>query len=140
MKDSKKIYSINEIKLRLVPLFNEKGLQLVLLFGSMASGRATRQSDIDLAFLFDEPVDNLALTNRVIRLLQTDKVDVLDLRRTSPLLSFAGAKEGKLLYERTPGLFNSFCSLAFRRYIDTKKMRDAQGRAIEHFIEERELT
>jgi predicted nucleotidyltransferase len=140
MPDSKKMYSIGEIKLKLTPLFNEKGLQFVLLFGSMASGRASRRSDIDLAFLFDEPADILALTNRVIQLLQTDRVDVIDLRHASPLLSFAGAKEGKLLFERSPGLFNSFCSLAFRRYIDTKKMRDAQEKAIEHFIEEKGLT
>ena len=139
MEDSKRIYSIDEIKLKLTPLLHEKELQFVLLFGSMASGRATRQSDIDLAFMFDEPVDIIALTNRAIRLLKTDKVDVIDLRRASPLLSFAGAKEGRLLFERTPGLFNSFCSLAFRRYIDTKKLRDAQERVIEHFIEEKGL-
>ncbi len=139
MQDSKKIYSIDEIKLKLTPLFHEKGLQFVFLFGSTASGRATRKSDIDLAFLFDESLDILDLTNKVIKLLQTDRVDVIDLRRASPLLSFAGAKGGKLLFERSPGLFNSFCSLAFRRYIDKKKMRDAQGRAIEHFIEEKGL-
>lgn len=140
MPDSKEIYSIDEIKRKLTPLFGDEGLQFVLLFGSVASGGASRQSDIDLALLFDEPVDILALTNRVVRLLKTDKVDVIDLRRASPLLSFAGVKQGKLLFERSPGLFNSFCSLAFRRYVDTKKMRDAQGKAIEHFIEEKGLT
>ena len=139
MQDSKKNCSIDEIKLRLAPLCSDNDLQLVFLFGSVASGRANRQSDIDLAFLFDESVDLLELTNRVITLLQTDRVDVIDLRRASPLLTFVGAKEGILLFERTPGLFHSFSSLAFRRYMDTKKMRDAQGRAIEQFIEEKGL-
>jgi predicted nucleotidyltransferase len=135
-----KAYSIDQIKEKLAPLFKEPGLKMLLLFGSVASGRIHRESDIDLGFLFDGPVDLLGLTNRVINLLNTDKVDVIDLRRASPLLSFSAAREGKLLYERTPGQFNVFFSLAFRRYIDTKKLRDAQQRAIQHFLKEKGLS
>jgi uncharacterized protein len=137
MTDS--IASINDIKEKLTPLFHEKELQLVLLFGSVASGKLHKQSDIDLAFLFDGPADILTLTNSVIRLLHTDRVDVVDLRYASPLLKFSAAKQGTLLYERTRGLFNSFYSLAFRRFVDTKKLRDAQGKAIKHFLEEKGL-
>jgi hypothetical protein len=45
------------------------------------------RSDIDLAFMFESPTDILELTNRVIRLLHADTVDVVDLRRASPLCS-----------------------------------------------------
>ena len=139
MRDSKNIYSINEIKEKLIPLFEEEGLQLVLLFGSVASGKTSKQSDIDFAFLYDRPVDILALTNRVIRLLHADRIDVVDLHHASPLLKFSAVRQGRLLYERAPGLFNSFYSLAFRRYIDTKKMRDARRKGIKHFLEEKGL-
>lgn len=139
MTDSKKIYSLSEIKEKLTPLSKEEGLQLVLLFGSVASGKMYKQSDIDLGFLYDGSVDILDLTNKVIRLLHNDRVDVIDLRYASPLLKFSAARQGKLLYERSPGLFNSFYSLAFRRYIDTRKIREAQGNAIEHFLEEKGL-
>jgi predicted nucleotidyltransferase len=139
MRDSKNIYFINEIKEKLAPLFQEEGLQLVLLFGSVALEKTRKQSDIDLAFLYDEQIDILALTNKVIRLLNTDNIDVVDLRHASPLLMISAVRQGMLLYERTPGLFNSFYSLAFRRYIDTKKMRDAQGKAIKHFLKEKGL-
>jgi predicted nucleotidyltransferase len=131
--------STEEIRKRLSPLFKDEGLQFIVLFGSLASGRIHKESDIDLAFLFDEPTDILALTNRVIRLLHADKIDVVDLRRASPLLCFAAARQGKLLHERSPGLFNSFYSLAFRRYVDTKKLRDARGNTIKHFLQERGL-
>ena len=93
-----------------------------------------KKSDIDLAFLFDKPVDILALTNRVIRLLHTDDVDVVDLKCASPLLKFSAVKNGKLLYERERGMFNEFYSLAFRMYVDTKKLRDAQATAIKQFL------
>jgi len=112
-------------------------LQLVLLFGSQSSGQIHPESDIDLGFLYDEAVDLLELTNKVIQLLRKDRVDVIDLRRANSLLCFSAARQGKLLYERCPGLFNRFYSLSFRRYIDTKKLRDARQRAIDTFLETR---
>ena len=130
-------FSIDEIKAKLAPLFKEEALQLVLLFGSQSSGQVHPESDIDLGFLYDEAVDLLELTNKVIQLLRKDRVDVIDLRRANSLLCFSAARQGKLLYERCPGLFNSFYSLSFRRYIDTKKLRDARQRAIDTFLEAR---
>jgi predicted nucleotidyltransferase len=134
---SPKAYSIDEIKARLAPLFKEGALQLVLLFGSQSSGTVHSESDIDLGFLFDESVDLLELTNKIIQLLHTERLDVVDLRRANPLLCFSAARQGKLLYERCPGLFNTFFSLSFRRYVDTKKLRDARQRAIDNFLEAR---
>ena len=139
MTDTKEKISIEEIKKGLSPLFNDEGLRLVLLFGSAVSGKIHRKSDIDLAFLFDKPVDILALTNRVIRLLHTDNVDVVDLRRASPLLKYSAVRHGKPLYEREHGIFNEFYSLAFRMYVDTKKLRDAQEVAIKQFLKARGL-
>ena len=132
-------FNIGEIKGRLAPLFNEEGLRLVLLFGSVASGKDYKESDIDLGFLFDRPIDILALTNQVIQLLRTDRVDVVDLSRASPLLKYSAIRQGKVLFEQTPGLFNIFQSLTTRIYVDTKKLRDAQEKAIHNFLGERGL-
>ena len=131
--------SINDIKERLAPLFRKEAPQLVLLFGSMAKGSIHGKSDIDIAFLFDQPVDLLALTNEVVKLLHSDRVDVVDLQRASPLLRFSAAKKGAVLFERSDGLFNEFLSLAFRMYVDTKKLRDARRQMIREFLEEREM-
>ena len=135
----KSIFSVEEIRERLTPLFHDEELRLVLLFGSVATGGVHRRSDIDLAFLYDRPVDLLGLTNNVIRLLKTDNVDVVDLRRADPLLKFSAARQGKVLYEKTPGIFHEFYSLAFRMYGDTKKLRDAKALSIRIFLEERGL-
>ena len=131
---------VHEIKRKLAPLFQEGTLQIVLLFGSTALGRAHKKSDVDLAFLFDRPVDIVLLTNKVIQLLGTDRVDVVDLRRCSPLLKFAAVSQGTLLHERSPGLFVAVYSLAFRRYIDTQKLREAQDRVVKEFLSERGLS
>ncbi len=131
--------SVEEIRARLSPLTNGVALRLIVLFGSAASGKVHCQSDIDLGFLYDGKVDVLSLTNEILRLLNTDQVDVVDLRRTSPLLKFSIARNGIPLYERRPGLFSEFCSLAFRRYVDTKKLRDARAQEIKQFLESRGL-
>ncbi len=133
------IPSPDEIRKKLAPLFEEVGLQLVLIFGSAVSGALHRESDIDLAFLFDRPIDILGLTNRVIRLLHSDRVDVVDLRRAGALLTFSVAKTGKVLYEGSGGAYYQFCSLAFRKYLDSKKMRDARSEGIRKFLEHRGL-
>lgn len=129
--------TIEEIRERLVPLFKEKDLRLILLFGSALTGAAHKKSDIDLAFLFDGPVDILTITNRVIRLLHFDNVDVIDLKRASPLLKFSAVQKGRLLYEKFPGVFNEFCSLAFRMYVDSKKLRDGRAEVIKDFLQTR---
>ncbi len=44
-----------------------------------------------------------------------------------------------ILYEREPGMFNEFYSLAFRIYVDTSKLRDVQAKAIQQFLKTRGL-
>ena len=139
MADPRKILSIEEIRESLTPLFKEKGLQLILLFGSVVAGTMHKKSDIDLAFLFDSPMDIVSITNNVIRLLHTDSVDVIDLKQASPLLKYSVAQKGRPLYEKSPGIFNEFYSLAFRMYVDTRKLRDARKRGIKYFLETRGL-
>lgn len=132
--------SASDIKNKLAPLFDDESLNLIILFGSMASGATHSRSDVDLAFLYDRKVDLLELTNRTSTLLGTDRVDVVDLRLANPLLKFAVASTGKIVYERSPGEFSEFYSLAFRRYVDTKKLRDAQEGSVRMFLAKRGLS
>ena len=137
MKEPPPVPSIAEIKEKLTPLFEDESLQLVLLFGSALTRSMHKGSDIDLAFLYDKPVDALSLTNRVIRLLHRDTVDVVDLRSSNPLLRFSVAQTGKPLYEKSRGVFSEFCSLAFRMYVDSRKLREGQAKVIKDFLETR---
>jgi predicted nucleotidyltransferase len=127
--------ALDNIRQRLSSLLEDKTLQFILLFGSHAQGKAHGQSDMDIGFLFDTPVDVVELTNHVSRLLGDDNIDVVDLRQASPLLRYGAAKNGIVLYEREPGLFGQFFSLSYRIYIDTKKLRDARDLRIERFLQ-----
>jgi hypothetical protein len=70
---------------------------------------------------------------------RTSRLDLVDLRRVSPLLGFEIARKGLPLFERTPGQFRQVQSLASRRYADTHKLRQAQRRAIKVFLEQQEV-
>lgn len=117
----------------------QPAVELVVLFGSAAKGRARPRSDLDIAVLGDRPVDLDALYLVLVPRLGTDHLDLVDLSRAGPLLAFEVARHGRLLFERTPGAFRGFQALASRRYCDTAKLRSAQQRAIRVFLERQGL-
>lgn len=125
------------LKQRLTPLCDDPTIRLVVLFGSSVKGGQHRRSDVDLAVLGSTPLDLIGLTNRVTTLLHSNRVDVVDLQRASPLLMMEVVRSGRLLYEQRAGQYVSFCSLAHRRYVDTAKLRKAQQQAIETFLRAR---
>ena len=114
-------------------------VELVVLFGSAARGRSRPDSDLDVAVRCDGPADLDALYLLLAPRLATSQLDLVDLRRTGSLLAFQVARHGRLLYERDPGAFRSFQSLASRRYCDTDKLRRAQRRSIHVFLERQGL-
>lgn len=109
-------------------------MQLAVLFGSRRKGQARLDSDYDIAVQLDGAADLITLTNGVVQLLGVTDVDLVDLRRASSLLLMQVATSGMVLYEREPGLFRRFQSLAYRRYWDTAKFREAQKRSLEVFL------
>jgi len=47
-------YTIEEIRSKLTPIFEEKGVLKAVLFGSYAKGEATDESDVDIVAHVDE--------------------------------------------------------------------------------------
>lgn len=112
-------------------------MRLVVLFGSRAKGTARPSSDVDLGFISNE--DWLDLTNECVRLLRTDRVDVVDLARASPLLAMAVTRYGRPLHEGEPAAWASFSSLSLRRYCDTAKLRRLREKGIRDYIRSKGL-
>ena len=81
-------FDVENLQRLLEPLYEPYRLRLILVFGSTVTGLRSPKSDLDLAFLADAPLDPVAVTTDVIRVLHTDRVDVVDLRRASPLLAW----------------------------------------------------
>jgi len=84
------------------------GLQLLLLFGSRAQGKAREDSDWDFGYLADPNFDSLAFYTDLVLLLETDRVDLVDLERASGLLRFRAIRDGILLFEAQKGQYQKF--------------------------------
>ena len=82
------VYSLDELRGVLYPIFREYGVKKAVLFGSYPNGRATKWSDIDL--LVDSGLRGLAffgLLESVASALRqpVDLIDVTQLEQDSPI-------------------------------------------------------
>lgn len=116
-------------------------LKMLVLFGSRARGEQRSTSDWDFAVLYDEELRKqyetggwdafkLWIVLQQALKLADDKIDVVDINHCSPALSFAIARDGKLLYEREPNQFTQFRRKAWKTYADTAKFRKLRRRSI----------
>lgn len=118
----------------------EFGLSFVALFGSRAKEKKSFKGDFDFAVLTKDILGDekeLELISRFSQILKSNNVDVVTLNFASPLLQYEVAREAVLLYERIPGSFDDFRSLAIRKWNDNKKFIDLRIDYIKDFIKEK---
>ena len=84
------------------------GLDLLVLFGSRARGDFRADSDWDFGYQAVPDFDPLALAADLGRVLATDRIDLADLRRAGGLLRYRAARDGRVVLETRPGLFEDF--------------------------------
>ena len=127
---------------RLKQLARQHGLDLVVLFGSQASGRAHTGSDVDVAVRI-KPGRTLSADARLALAGDFDSVfpdaalvDVSFLNEAGSLLLYEVATRGRPLYERAPLSFWQFQSYAARRYDDDYKYRLRREAYLERRVKE----
>lgn len=84
------------------------GLELLLLFGSRARGDAGAGSDWDFGYLATSELDAASWLAALVTLTESDRVDLVDLRRAGGLLRYRAARDGHVLFEAGPGLAERF--------------------------------
>lgn len=79
MAAGEKIYTINQIKMRISPILEEYGVKSATLFGSYSQGCTAERSDIDL--LVDSGLRGLRFVGLIedLRIAVEKAVDVLDI-------------------------------------------------------------
>jgi len=105
----------DDIKQRIADLAQKYGLDLVVLFGSQATGRTHPKSDVDIGYLSDQALDyqkEFAIQEDLFRLFRRTDVELVNLSRISPVMKKLVSDEGVVLYEREPGLFARFSMYA----------------------------
>jgi len=121
-KKEKTIETLSRIAPELCQKYN---LDFLAVFGSVAKGKSRKNSDIDICFKGEINFDNeLQLSLELSSLLGTNFIDLVNLKRPSPLLTYLACKEAVLLYEKEKGLFANFRIYAFKHFVETKPLRE----------------
>lgn len=122
-------------------IFIEEDVSLVYLFGSLTKtcafpgkGKGLGE-DIDIAILTRK--DNIAnLRKRIINALDTERIDLLNLKIASPMQCFDIIKEGILMFKKDDEIENEFELLTLKKYKDTAYLRRKQAEILQERINE----
>ena len=114
---------------RLASTAARHGLRMLCVYGSTATGRASAESDLDLAAWYGDPLRAIAaesdLIAEVLRELPpaAPPLDMTVLDLAEPLLTFMVAADGRPIFEDCPGAFVEFSVRASAAYRDSEKYR-----------------
>lgn len=101
----------------------EYSLELLLLFGSRISKKLHKESDFDVAYLSKIDLDLAAESKMIVdlaRIFKSENIDLVNLKKATPLLLFAITNDCKVLYEKNHLIFSALRAYGFKKYIETK--------------------
>ena len=118
-------------------------LELVLFFGSRISGEIHKQSDFDIAYLSKKDLkltEEAKLVCDLMPIFKSEKIDLVNLKKASPLLLFTITNDCQVLYQKNLLLFPSLRVYAFKRYIETKPLYGEKFKRLRKRIKKIKLT
>lgn len=95
--------------------------------GSYGTADQTEDSDIDIALLFDKPVDILAemdISCKISEIVEFDNIDTINLLCAPITLKFKVIDEGRSIYEKDYYKVCDFMEETFNKYRDEKYYLD----------------
>lgn len=121
-------------------------LKLLVLFGSRARGEEDSSSDWDFAFLFapEAPTERkpfwfpgAELLDTLSQLLHVSEnaIDLVNLNTCSDILAHFVARDGQVIYEKTPGEFAQFQQQALKTKGELKAFRQVQREQVHKALE-----
>jgi predicted nucleotidyltransferase len=115
------------------------GLKLVVLFGSRARGDETPDSDYDIG-LYGRQVlkeeELIALQREFSRLFRTDAIDLVDIKRASPLLKVKVFEAFEVLYEDDPFLKHQLPLSAEAEFEECRDLYEMRADRLREFVSE----
>ncbi|MDZ8109070.1 MAG: nucleotidyltransferase domain-containing protein [Nostoc sp. DedQUE12a] len=118
-------------------------LQMLILFGSRATGNTNANSDWDFAVFCDEEQRQTYTENNISGLFElpmligevlkinADRIDIVELNQSSWLIAHFVARDGIIIFEKVPEQFESFRAASLKTESELKKFRQEQHKIIE---------
>jgi len=112
-------------------------IELLVLFGSSASGKTHPVSDIDIAVKFEygAEISKLELIYKLDDLFDGKNIDLVVLGTdTDHLLLYEIFSKGVPLYEKKVGIFDKEKLRAWKLFLDSEKLRGLQKKYLKEFV------
>jgi len=100
-------------------------LESIYLFGSQLTNQTTKLSDVDIAYLTFDIVDNIQKWNiqeKLAKLFDCN-VDLIDLNSTSAVMQFQIVSKGECIFVANEQTKNSFEDKVYSLYLDLCELR-----------------
>lgn len=125
-------------------IFKENQVALAYLFGSAAHGKMNSLSDIDVAVVFSDKVEEkdyfkkeLRLAHKIGNVFEIDRVDIVNLETArSPLLKHNAVFKGKFIFGKYGKNKFELENGIMKEYEDTKHLREVQDYYLYKHIKE----
>lgn len=133
------MHNLTEIISALQAWSQQKPLRLCVLFGSQATGKAHAHSDVDIALWPEKPLtatEKLTWLNELMTLLDNEVSLVLVSPDLDPVLGFEIVRDGRLILEREPGLWEKKRFHLWQSYTDSLFFRRAARQQLHQFAQE----
>jgi len=124
----------DKIKEKVKEIAQKYGLSFVALFGSQATGKTHQKSDIDIAYLSKNDLGLERESNLIFDLsaiFRNENIDLLNLKNAKPLLYYGVFKNCRVIFEKTPLIFQTLRAYAFKKYIETKPLYEERFKRLE---------
>ena len=130
---------MDKIKPQIKELAEKYGLKLVMLFGSQASGKTHKESDVDFAFTADEYISSRETAEIIFDFTRCLKIgadiELVNLKNASPLLLKQIAMNSFLMYEKEPHGYNLFKIYALKRYMEERNFLKLRDLSLNKFLQ-----
>lgn len=118
-------------------LANKYKLSLILLFGSYIHGDVHPESDMDIAVYGKKilsEADKINLAYEFSKIFHKDKVDVVDIKTSPPLLKREIFKDYKVLYQRNPMLVRQLELVSLYEFKESEILYQIRHERLQEFI------
>lgn len=125
----KETFTTEEMRAQFARIAKAHRLRLIILYGSVARGTETAQSDVDIGILGETPLlyeEEALITEEIARITGVPDIEVRSLHRTSPLFLRQVTDEGTVLFADTPTRAQEFGLYAWKLAAETRRLRDAR--------------
>lgn len=131
---------LKQLKKAMPKIAQKYDLSFVALFGSQASGKTHKNSDVDIAFYRNAPMDieeELQMTYELSQVLHRSDLDMVNLHGAPPLLMREISDDGVVVYEKDAAnfTFDEFQMYTFKRYVEAKPLFKMREESLKKFIQ-----